>query len=775
MKLNTYEMKSFSFLACLLFYFSTFAQDTLRPPTYEIEVEDLLKRKRELDEFEDFSIITTSRTSEQKSSKAPGTIVVITAEQIQKRGYTSLMELLQDVPNVRVDNLVDPRWNNNILMRGIAGANGSANDKFILLIDGVRANSPTNDIIPIVENYPVHLAKQVEIVFGPASALYGADAFAGVINIITKTADDIRRSEITAIGGMYNYVLGNLQMGRRISEDLSYTFSAQYHYDQQPQLSKFYSEEYKNLEQNLQTGTFNTIFGPQTANVAPYYSQTPLRSYAMHGNLRYKNLSFTLFRNEAINPSTIAQTPDNVVYNRGAFFGHNVTMSNLTYQKNIDKWQLTSFLVGSHYWLNPESNFRNVYSGLKPAYKFSNGLMLKAEQLVSYTINSIISFSGGVTYEYFNSVPRGHDLEYVLSNRKQRAVIIGSVYPLNPTGIEVPIPFIEYSNIGGFLQTQINPTEKISITLGTRYDVNSRYGASLNPRAGIVFEINKFLNTKLLYGSAFLAPSPLFAFEQFGSFISLDNGASYISFFFRLPNPDLKPQTIQTFESSTSFNNGKNFRANFNVFYSVSEGLFNYGPDAINGNRYNGQFLGYPVAFIEVAINSERQFSYGGSLDLDYRLNLGNNQRLNFYTSASYLNGKVTSKDTLNQEILIDLAAISPWIFKGGFELELNRFTFTPRFIFVNKQFTYAVSQRENGTARQNIDGYTLLNLHLNYRISNYFNVFIQGRNLLDQRYYSLNLGASPETALQGAAGAEFANGAPQNPLRIMAGFNLKF
>ncbi|MDW8295893.1 MAG: TonB-dependent receptor [Raineya sp.] len=766
-------------LLCFLFVLSVSSvlaqRDSLRPATHEVEVEDLLKRKGEIDEFEDIAIITTSRTNEQKSSKAPGTIVVITAEQIQRRGYTSLMELLQDIPNVRVDNLVDPRWNNNILIRGIVGANGSANDKFILLIDGVRANSPTNDIIPIVENYPVHLAKQVEIVFGPASALYGADAFAGVINIITKTADDIRRSEVTAIGGMYGYAFGNLQMGRRINEDLSYTFSAQYHYDKQPQLSKFYPEEYKNLEQNLQSGTFNTIFGPQTANVSPYYSQTPLQSYAMHGNVRYKNLSFTLFRNEAINPSTIAQTPDNVVYNRGAFFGHNVTMGNLIFQKNINKWQLTSFLIGSHYWLNPESNFRNVYSGLRPAYKFSNGLMLKAEQLASYTLNSVINFSGGITYEYFNSVPRGHDLEYALSNRKQRAVIIGSIYPLNPAGIEVPIPFIEYSNIGGFLQTQITPIEKLAITLGSRYDVNSRYGASLNPRAGIVFEINKYLNTKLLYGSAFLAPSPLFAFEQFGSFVSFDNGANYVSFFFRLPNPDLKPQTIQTFESSTSFNNGKNFRANFNAFYSISEGLFNYGPDFLNGNRYNGQFLGYPVNFIEVAINSERQFSYGGSLDLEYRWNISNNQRLNTYASVSYVNGKVTSKDNSNQEILINLAGISPWIVKTGFELELSRLTFSPRLIWLNEQYTYAVSQRENGTVRQKISGYALLNLHLNYRVSNYFNVFLQGRNLLDQRYYSLNLGASPETAIQGAAGAEFGNGAPQNPLRLMAGLNVKF
>lgn len=139
---------TFLFFWLLLLSYCSNAQDTLQPATHEIDVEDLLQQKALTDEFEDVSIITTSRTGEQKSSKAPGTVFVVTEEQIRKRGYTSLSELLMDVPNVRVDNLVDPRWNNNIIIRGITGTNANANDKFILLIDGVRANSPTNDIIP---------------------------------------------------------------------------------------------------------------------------------------------------------------------------------------------------------------------------------------------------------------------------------------------------------------------------------------------------------------------------------------------------------------------------------------------------------------------------------------------------------------------------------------------------------------------------------------------------------------------------------------------------
>jgi len=761
-------------LSLLIVWGQCYSQDTLRPSTHEIEVEELLNKKVSTDDFEDINIITTSRTAEQKSSRAPGTVFVVTAEQIQRRGYTSLGELLQDVPNVRVDNMADPRCYNNVIIRGITGTNASANDKFILLIDGVRANSPTNDLIPIMENYPIHLAKQVEIVFGPASALYGADAFAGVINIITKSADDIKRNEAGGMIGAYNYYLGSVSLGRKINEKLSYTFSAQYMYDQQPQLSKFYPEEYKTMESNLASGVFNTVFGPIQADVNPIYSIDPLTGYGMHGNVRYKDFSFSLFKNKSVNSSTLAVNPDNIVHNKGNFFGHSVTMGNITYTKDLGKVQLNSFLIGSFYNLDPESSFRNVYTGLKTAYLFSKGRMIKGEQIVTYNVNSNINFTAGVTYENFFSNPRGHDLQSPIYNRTQKPIIVGSILPNNPNGIRADIPELNYYNVGGFLQSQITLIEKIFLTLGGRYDYNSRYGGSFNPRAGVVYEINKNFSAKLLYGSAFLAPSPLAAFDQFGTFFSVDNGSTYQSFFFRLPNPNLKPQTIQTFESAVAFNSRK-FRANLNGFYSISNGLFDYGPDAVNGNLYNGQYEGWPVAFIEVAVNRGEQINYGGTIQLDYRDNFGKSNRISSYISASYVDGRLNNLDANGEELKIELPAISPWIFKAGVEVDLDRFSFSVRGTFVDKQYSYARRQSDD-TKRQRLQGYMLVNTNINYRVSNYLNLFLQTRNLLDQRFYTVNLGASPESSLQGAAAqAEFAQGAPQNPIRIMGGFNIKF
>jgi iron complex outermembrane receptor protein len=574
--------------------------------------------------------------------------------------------------------------------------------------------------------------------------------------------------------GAYNYYMGNFNMGRKINDKLSYTLSAQYMFDQQPQLSKFYKEEYKDMEANLASGLFNTVFGPITTRTNPIYSIDPLQGYAIHGNVRYKGLSFTLFANKSVNSSTIAVNPNNTVHNKGNFFGHKVTMGNITYTKDLGKVQLNSFLIGSLYNLDPESSFRNVYTGLNTAYLFSKGQMLKGEQIVTYTLNPNVNFTAGVTFEYFFSNPRGHDLDSPIYNRTQRPIIVGSIQPNNPSGIRADIPELYYTNIGGFLQSQITLIEQMYLTLGGRYDYNSRYGGSFNPRVGLVYEIDKNFSAKLLYGSAFLAPSPLASFDQFGTFFSTDGGITYQSFFFRLPNPNLKPQTIQTFEGALAYNS-KKFRANINGFYSLSNGLFDYGADATNGNLYNGQYQGWPVAFIEVAINRGKQVSYGGALQLDYRETFGKNNKLGGYFSVSYVDGRVSNLDANGEETRIELPAISPFIFKSGVEIDLGKFNFSLRGIFVNEQFSYAKSQKDD-SKRQRLKGYSLLNLQANYNLTNYFTLFIQGRNLLDQRYYSVNLGASPEAGLTGAAAqVEFARGAPQNPIRIMGGFNVKF
>ena len=148
-------------------FFALTAEDITRDQKL---VESLLNRKT-----------TTAAQVEQFASQAPATVYVISKEQIQNRGYENLIDILDDIPEVEIQRYGSPEFNQHISLRGVAG-----NEKFLILQDGVRISAPTGDTHSIGYNFSVEQAEQVEVIIGPASALYGVDAFSGVVQIITQ-------------------------------------------------------------------------------------------------------------------------------------------------------------------------------------------------------------------------------------------------------------------------------------------------------------------------------------------------------------------------------------------------------------------------------------------------------------------------------------------------------------------------------------------------------------------------------------------------------------
>ncbi len=118
---------------------------------------------------------------------------VITAEQIKSMGATELHEVLETVPGVHA-SLQENTYDYNYSMRGIRN---TQNSQVLMLLNGTRITTPFDGTLMTGTELPIEAIQQVEVIRGPGSALYGADAFAGVINIITKKAKDING---TALG-----------------------------------------------------------------------------------------------------------------------------------------------------------------------------------------------------------------------------------------------------------------------------------------------------------------------------------------------------------------------------------------------------------------------------------------------------------------------------------------------------------------------------------------------------------------------------------------------
>lgn len=142
-------------------------------------------------------VVVTAAGFEQKIVDAPASISVITVEELQTRPYMTLLDAVRDLEGVDIGETRDKTGQGTISMRGMGS------DYTLVLIDGRRQNNH-GDIYP--NNFggnqfnhipPLDSIERIEVIRGPASTLYGADAMGGVINIITKRSLDRWSGSVT--------------------------------------------------------------------------------------------------------------------------------------------------------------------------------------------------------------------------------------------------------------------------------------------------------------------------------------------------------------------------------------------------------------------------------------------------------------------------------------------------------------------------------------------------------------------------------------------------
>ncbi len=143
-----------------------------------------------------------------------------------------------------------------------------------------------------------------------------------------------------------------------------------------------------------------------------------------------------------------------------------------------------------------------------------------------------------------------------------------------------------YYNFSTYAQYQTSIKDIYHITLGSRYDYNSRYGSSVNPRAGLVITPNNKLSAKYLYGTAYLAPSPFKTFKHYGSFMLNADSTGLTSGFFHLPNLDLKPEKMQSHEVLLSYSPTSALQLTANGFYNKVTNIIH--PELTFGEEFKG-------------------------------------------------------------------------------------------------------------------------------------------------------------------------------------------
>ncbi len=163
------------------------AQDVVNP----FEEQD----ESELFRFEEQLVSVASRYA-QTLRKAPSVVALITADEIRERGYRTVSDTLRALPGIYVWKTNEGRD-----LASVRGVVSSDNNKILVLVDGV----PWYDGVythGFVDDYlPISNVKQIEVIKGPGSAIYGTNAFSGVVNIVTWRAEDLEGARVRVLAG----------------------------------------------------------------------------------------------------------------------------------------------------------------------------------------------------------------------------------------------------------------------------------------------------------------------------------------------------------------------------------------------------------------------------------------------------------------------------------------------------------------------------------------------------------------------------------------------
>ncbi|HAA16187.1 MAG TPA: hypothetical protein DCE41_32570 [Cytophagales bacterium] len=159
-------------------------------PDYEPKLEDEPYFKTRLKELRTERLKKLSFSVSKKAEEIgmePAYVVSVSQEEIYQRGYTHLEELFHDLPGFTA-NTIKGLYYTQLYQRGYRSSN--ATDRTLIMVNGVEDNSLFSSVAYISRQYPLSNIKKVEVIYGPASTIYGPNAFTGVINIVTKEIYD---------------------------------------------------------------------------------------------------------------------------------------------------------------------------------------------------------------------------------------------------------------------------------------------------------------------------------------------------------------------------------------------------------------------------------------------------------------------------------------------------------------------------------------------------------------------------------------------------------
>jgi outer membrane receptor for ferrienterochelin and colicins len=513
-----------------------------------------------LEELSNIQIYSASKHM-QNASDAPASVMVVSSDEIEKFGYRNLADILRSVPGFYVTYDRDYTF---VGVRGF-GRLGDWNSRILVLIDGHRINNVLGQAMLGNEFLvDVDMIERVEIVCGPSSSLYGANAFFAVINVVTRATKQVKDWELAFQAGSFGTYEGRATYGREFHGMgllLSGTF-----YNSQGQ----------------------TLFFPEFNSPATNNGITSITDYESYEHI-LATLTFHGFTLQGLFSTRDKGVPTayfGAVFNDpGDFNVDSHQYVNLGCQHLIGKWQLDA---------------HTSYDQARLQGPVPEAPAAAADPIVLNTF----SFRGNwwtgeakVSRDLFerNHITLGSEIR---DNLRQDQ---GDL--LNPPNV-----FTAVSNssliTALYAQDEFGITSRLTLNAGVRYDHYSTFGGTTNPRAALIYRPTQKTALKLLYGNAFSAPD---VYE-----ISPDFGVFYDD------NFKLQPEHIQSFEGRAEEELGQYFHFSSGLYRNRIDDLISLVLVPSEGN-FQYQNAGSALAMgLDFEFSGHAPNGFQGKASFDY-------------------------------------------------------------------------------------------------------------------------------------------------------------
>ncbi|HEX9916497.1 MAG TPA: TonB-dependent receptor [candidate division Zixibacteria bacterium] len=621
-------------------------------------------------------VIVTATRYPLDLSRIPNHTSFLTKNEIQKRNLLNLGDALKNLAGL------DFRTNGVLGQNSTISFRGSFTSQVLVLQDGRALNSLTYGNFNL-SDFSVENVERLEIVRGPLSSLYGANALGGVVNIITKDK-------------MENIFSSSLTFG---------DFNTQiYSFDVSPKLNDF-----------------SFLFGVQRKSTdgdrenSDFYSFSTNSKLTYHPSDRFNSHLLVVTQKDTIGIPGVIPDPNKVppygdkdvysLYDKQSDFNWSADLSSDIVFREKD------MLSGKIYLDRRKLNYHTLYDMWDSYYNTVK--IVEDDRYITTTY-------GGFMQYLYNLKPEKEDkLSFGLDFHQDRLKTTQNL-DYQPSGLtDLMDTIIAYNpkteNFACWGNLNIDFKDIMTYQLGARYDHHSLYSGNVSPNFGLIFHLNENGQIKFSYGQAFRAPT-------FNDLYWPQGG-----------NKNLKPEKGESYEVSLYLNNKDNF-FDLTFFSRQVKDLITWAPLGENNLWQPFNLDKYEAWGIEA--DAKISLSKYLKLNHNWTLNLGEEtKQLLVYSYYDYGTGKIsqrfeeTKRDAaFTPKLIINLGLEVSTKFGLEASLDLNHL-----YKRINYYADYSDYPNIN-YEKKTIPASTNLDFSLNQKMTSKVYLFAKVCNLFDQK-----------------------------------------